>query len=55
MRTRTQYSHTNKADDIADFDKIFEHLTHYRIIRYKSCKYAVVPTQIERYVKDYYP
>jgi len=40
---------------MADFDKIFEHLTHYRIIRCKSCKYAVVPAQIERHVKDHHP
>jgi hypothetical protein len=50
-----QSHHTNTANEIADFDTIFEYLTQYRIIQCKSYKYAVVPAQIERYVKDHYP
>jgi hypothetical protein len=50
-----QSHHTNTADEMADFDTIFEHLTQYRIIQCKSCKYAVVLAQIERHVKDHHP
>jgi hypothetical protein len=40
---------------MANFDANFEHLTQYRIIRCKSCRYAVVPEQVERHMKDHHP
>jgi len=45
----------NTNDEMASFDTILEHMTQYRIIRCKSCKYAVVPAQVERHVKDNHP
>jgi putative NADH-flavin reductase len=37
-----------------DFHSIFEHLPQFKILRCKSCQYAVVPAQVERHIKDHY-
>lgn len=45
---------TTDTTDVA-FEDVFEHLSQYRIIRCKRCRYAVVPKQVERHVKDHHP
>jgi hypothetical protein len=38
-----------------DFHTFFEHLPQYKIIRCRSCQYAVVPIQTERHIRDHHP
>jgi hypothetical protein len=44
----------NVKGKIPDFHTIFEHLLQFKIIRYRSCQYAVVPNQAEYHIKDHH-
>lgn len=40
---------------MSEFRNVFEHLLQFKIIICELCQYAVVPSQIERHIKDHHP
>jgi superfamily II DNA helicase RecQ len=49
------HSSANVRGKMPDFHTFFEHLPQYKIIRCRSCQYAVVPIQTERHIRDHHP
>jgi hypothetical protein len=45
---------TSTIHEMANFDTNFEHLTQHRIVRCEPCRYAVVPEQVERHMRDHH-
>lgn len=43
------------GDIRSEFDSIFRHMTTYKIIVCRACKFAVVPGQIERHLREHHP
>jgi hypothetical protein len=39
----------------SEFDSIFRHMTTHKIIVCRTCKFAVVPGQIERHLREHHP